>query len=52
MTGIPLRIVVGAKNLADGRVELKERRSGAVELLTIAEAVAKVKATVKEALQA
>ncbi|OGU11054.1 MAG: proline--tRNA ligase [Geobacteraceae bacterium GWC2_58_44] len=52
LIGIPLRIVVGAKNLVDGRVELKERRSGAVEILTIEEAVAKVRATVKEALQA
>jgi len=52
LIGIPLRIVVGAKHLVDGRVELKERRSGAVELLPIAEAIAKVKATIKEALQA
>jgi len=52
LIGIPLRIVVGAKHLVDGRVELKERRSGEVELLPIAEALEKVKATVKAALQA
>ncbi|MCM0082635.1 proline--tRNA ligase [Geomonas sp. Red32] len=52
LIGIPLRIVVGAKNLVDGNVELKERRSGEVEILPIAGAVAKVKAAVKEALQA
>jgi len=52
LIGIPLRIVVGAKHLADGKVELKERRSGEVEILPIAEAIEKVKATVKEALQA
>jgi len=52
LIGIPLRIVVGAKNLVDGRVELKDRKSGEVELLPIAEAVEKVKATVKAALQA
>ena len=52
LIGIPLRIVVGAKHLVDGRVELKERRSGVVELLTIEEALAKVKATIKEALAA
>jgi len=28
LIGIPLRIVVGSKNLAQGRVELKIRRSG------------------------
>lgn len=51
LIGIPLRIVVGAKNLADGKVELKERRSGNVELLPIAEAVEKVKAAVAAALK-
>ena len=52
LIGIPLRIVVGAKHLVDGRVELKERRSGEVELLPIAEALEKVKATIKAALAA
>lgn len=51
LIGIPLRIVVGAKALAEGKVELKERRSGEVEVLPIAEAIAKVKAAVKAALQ-
>jgi prolyl-tRNA synthetase len=51
LIGIPLRIVVGAKNLAEGKVELKERRSGEVHLLPVAEAVAKVKAMVAEALK-
>jgi prolyl-tRNA synthetase len=51
LIGIPLRIVVGAKNLADGKVELKHRRSGNVELLPVAEALAAVKALVAEALE-
>lgn len=51
LIGIPLRIVVGSKNLAQGNVELKDRKTGEVELLPIAEAVAKVKATVAEALR-
>jgi len=50
LIGIPMRIVVGSKNLADGKVELKQRRTGEVELLPLAEAVAKVKAAVGEAL--
>jgi prolyl-tRNA synthetase len=50
LIGIPLRIVVGGKNLAEGKVELKHRRSGEVELLPPAEAVAKVKEIVAEAL--
>ncbi|RII27862.1 MAG: proline--tRNA ligase [Geobacter sp.] len=50
LIGIPLRIVVGSKNLAEGKVELKDRKTGAVELLPVAEAVARVQAQVKEAL--
>ncbi len=50
LVGIPLRIVVGSKNLVDGKVELKERRSGTVELLSIEDAVAKVRTTVAAAL--
>jgi prolyl-tRNA synthetase len=52
LIGIPLRIVVGSKNLAQGNVELKERKSGEVTLLPIAEAVEKVKTAVAEALAA
>ncbi len=50
LVGIPLRIVVGSKNLVDGKVELKERRSGTVELLSIEDAVAKVRTAVAAAL--
>jgi prolyl-tRNA synthetase len=51
LIGIPLRIVVGSKNLAEGNVELKNRKTGDVVLLSIAEAVEKVKQTVAEALK-
>ena len=50
LIGIPLRIVVGSKNLAEGKVELKSRRTGDVLLLTAAEAVEKVTTLVGEAL--
>ncbi len=51
LIGIPLRIVVGGKNLAEGKVELKDRRSGEVELLSLEEAVEQVKVRVAEALE-
>ncbi|UCF98148.1 MAG: proline--tRNA ligase [Spirochaetaceae bacterium] len=35
LIGIPLRIVVAAKHLGDGKVELKERRSGAIHLVAL-----------------
>jgi prolyl-tRNA synthetase len=50
LIGIPLRIVVGSKNLAEGKVELKDRKSGEVLLLPIAEAVEKVTTTVADEL--
>jgi len=51
LIGIPLRIVVGAKNLAEGKVELKLRRGGEMELLSIDDAVARVHILVREALE-
>ncbi len=39
LIGIPYRIIVGAKGLADGVVELKERRSGDVQKLKPPEAI-------------
>jgi len=50
LIGIPLRIVIGAKNLLDGKVELKQRRSGEMELLAIDDAVRRVTALVIEAV--
>ena len=51
LIGIPLRIVVGSKNLADGKVELKHRRGGEVKLLSIDEAVDNVRQMVAESLR-
>lgn len=50
LIGIPLRIVVGSKNLAEGKVELKVRISGEISLLPLPEAVETVKTLVAEAL--
>ena len=51
LIGIPLRIAVGKKGLAEGKVEFKRRGTKDVELLTIEEAAAKVKALVAEAVK-
>jgi prolyl-tRNA synthetase len=50
LIGIPLRIVVGSKGLADGKVELKNRKSGEVLHLPIEDAIQLVKKTVDDAL--
>lgn len=51
LIGIPLRIAVGKKGLSEGKVELKRRGEGAVEYLTIEEAVSRVRALVDAALK-
>jgi len=51
LIGIPLRIVVGSKNLAQGNVELKDRKTGEVALLPVADAVERVKSLVADALK-
>jgi prolyl-tRNA synthetase len=43
LLGIPLRITVGKKGLAEGKVEWKLRRGKDVELVPLAEVAAKAK---------
>ena len=39
LIGIPYRVVVGAKSLANGEVEIKDRRTGDVEKIAIGKVV-------------
>ncbi|MEY3552782.1 MAG: hypothetical protein RL735_1130 [Pseudomonadota bacterium] len=41
LIGVPVQIIVGPKGLADGKVEVKHRRSGGRELLSLEEVVNK-----------
>jgi prolyl-tRNA synthetase len=41
LIGIPYRIIIGEKNLKEGLVELKERKTGLVEKVKVEEAVEK-----------
>jgi len=50
LIGIPLRITVGARNLKEGLVELKQRASGETSLLPVDEAAATVQSQVADAL--
>ena len=42
LIGIPYRIIIGEKNLKEGLVELKERKTGMVEKVKVEEAVEKI----------
>ena len=51
LIGIPLRVTVGARNLKEGNVELKERASGETSLLPLTDAVKEVQRQVAIALE-
>jgi len=48
LIGIPLRVTVGERNLAEGLVEIKERRTGDVVKVRVEEAVNEVQGLLKE----
>jgi prolyl-tRNA synthetase len=48
LIGIPIRITIGPKNLAEKKVEIKIRRSGEVKILGLAEVEAFIVNTIKE----
>jgi prolyl-tRNA synthetase len=50
LIGIPLRIIVGQKNIAQGKVELKIRKTGENTLYPLEEIMGQVKAIVKQEL--
>ncbi len=52
LVGIPLRITVGAKTLADGLVELKDRATGEASTAALGEVVQQVSQRVAEAMRA
>jgi prolyl-tRNA synthetase len=50
VTGIPLRLTVGEKNLKQGKVEIKKRKSGEVNLVDLQEASERVKGMISAEL--
>ncbi len=50
LIGIPLRITLGAKNLAEGRIEMRWRKSGETVLISIEEAGEVIEKTIGEEL--
>ena len=42
LIGLPHQVIVGPKSIAEGKVETKQRRSGARELMSVADAIARL----------
>jgi prolyl-tRNA synthetase len=51
LIGIPLRIVVGPKNLAQGQVELKIRKTGENSLYAVGDIVSEVRKIIISEMQ-
>ncbi len=51
LVGYPLRVTIGSKTLAEGKVELYQRRAGEVQLVTVEDTCVLVKTLVDEALK-
>lgn len=51
LVGYPLRVTVGSKTLAEGKVELRFRKSGEMELVKVEELTSRVKGIITEALK-
>jgi len=50
MVGYPIRITIGSKTLANGQVELRERKTNETQLILIEELAQQVKAIIEKAL--
>jgi len=51
LIGIPYQIIIGAKALEDGKIELKTRKTGEKERVEFADFLERLKGEVKDACQ-
>jgi len=51
LVGYPLRVTIGSKTLANGQVELRERKTGETKLVPVEEVAAQVKIIIEKALE-
>ena len=51
LVGYPLRVTLGSKTLANGQVELRERKSGETQLVKVEDLAQQVKTMIEKALQ-
>ena len=52
LVGYPIRVTIGNKTLANGQVELRERKTSETQLILIEEVAAQVKSIIERALKA
>ncbi|EGW36371.1 proline--tRNA ligase [Desulfosporosinus sp. OT] len=50
LVGYPLRVTIGSKTLANGQVELRERKTGETQLVSVEDVAGKIKSLIEKAL--
>jgi len=50
LVGYPLRMTIGSKTLANGQVELRERKTGETQLVPVEDVVGQIKSLIEKAL--
>jgi prolyl-tRNA synthetase len=50
LIGYPIRVTLGSKTLANGQVELRERKSGETQLVLVDDVAQQVKTIIEKAL--
>lgn len=50
LVGYPLRVTIGSKTLANGQVELRERKTGETQLVLLEDVVQQIKSLIEKAL--
>jgi prolyl-tRNA synthetase len=50
LIGIPLRVTIGPKRLAEGKIEMKNREKGEIEIVSLEDAMDKIISTIKKAM--
>ena len=50
LVGYPIRVTIGSKTLANGQVELRERKTGEMQLVLVEEVAGQVKTIIEKAL--
>ena len=51
LVGYPIRVTLGSKTLANGQVELRERKTGETQLVLVEDVAQQVKTIINKALQ-
>jgi prolyl-tRNA synthetase len=50
LIGIPLRVTIGSKRLAEGKIEMRNREKGEIEIVSLEDAMDKIISTIQKTM--